>query len=88
MTLVINCNILVSCLSSRSRYHFIYQHLVKGSFDLAISTEILLEYEEVIQNKYGLSAANALIFLLKELPNVSQHISYYKMEINRSRSGR
>lgn len=30
----------------------------------------LLEYEEIIQQKYGASTAHAFITLLKELPNV------------------
>jgi len=78
MTVVIDCNIFVVCLTSRSPYHYIYRTLIEGKFDLVISDEISLEYEEVIQSKYGLSTANAFISLLKELPNVHIVNPYYK----------
>jgi len=78
MTVVIDCNIFVMCLTSKSPYHIIYKHLISGKFNLAISEEILFEYEEVIQKKYNVSTANALMALLKELPNVHFHVAYYK----------
>jgi predicted nucleic acid-binding protein len=49
MTVVIDCNIFVVCLTSRSPYHFIYRALIEGKFDLPISQDIMLEYEEIIQ---------------------------------------
>lgn len=78
MTVVIDCNIFVMCLTSRSPYHIIYKALTQGKYNLAITSEILLEYEEIIQQKYGLSTANALMALLKELPNVSFYTTYYR----------
>jgi len=78
MTFVLDCNILVVCLTSRSPYHHIYRALIEGKFDLLISTEIMLEYEEIIQQKYGTKAAFAFISLLEELPNVHLITPYYK----------
>lgn len=78
MTVVIDCNIFVVCLTSRSPYHFIYRALIEGKFDLLISHDIMLEYEEIIQLKYGTTTANAFISLLKELPNVHYVTPYYK----------
>ncbi len=46
-----------------------------------MSVEILLEYEEIIQNKYGVATSNALISLLKELPNVHNTVTYYKWNL-------
>ena len=82
MKVVIDCNIFVACLSSKSPYHFIYQSFVKGKFHLAVSGEIMLEYEEIIQQKYGISTANAFVALLKELPNVTFISPYYKWLLN------
>ena len=78
MTVVIDCNILVVCLTSRSPYHSIYRALIEGKFDLLISMDILLEYEEIIQAKYGTATSNAFISLLEELPNVHLITPYYK----------
>lgn len=81
MTVVIDCNIFVMCLTSRSPYHTIYKSLVQGKFNLAVSSEILLEYEEIIETKYNISTANAFISLLKELPNVHFHTAYYNWRL-------
>jgi putative PIN family toxin of toxin-antitoxin system len=81
MTAVIDCNILVMCLTSRSPYHTIYQSLVSGKFDLAITTEIILEYQEIIEQKYGAATANAFIALLNELPNIHFVTTYYRWQL-------
>lgn len=78
MTVVIDCNVFVSCLTSRSPYHYIYRKLVAGKFDLVVSDEILLEYEEIIQQKYGTATANVFLLLLRELSNVQFVVPYYR----------
>jgi putative PIN family toxin of toxin-antitoxin system len=81
MTVVIDCNILVMCLTTRSPYHIIFQTLLAGKFNLAVSTEILLEYEEVIQQKYNVAAAHNLSTLLTELPNVHYIHNHYQWQL-------
>lgn len=81
MTVVLDCNVIVMCLTSRSPYHGIYQSLINGKYNLAVTTEIVLEYEEIIQHKYGIATANAFIKLLKELPNVHYITSWYKWQL-------
>jgi len=73
-----DCNIIVMSLTSKSPYHLIFQSMIKGKFEIAINREILLEYEEIIQLKYGLRTAGSFITLLKELPNVHFINTYYK----------
>lgn len=81
MTVVLDCNILVICLTSRSPYHFIYRALVEGQFNLAVTTDIIFEYHEIIDQKYGAETANAFIALLTELPNVDHITTYYHWEL-------
>jgi uncharacterized protein len=81
MTVVIDCNILVMCLASRSPYHGIYQSIVHGKFNVAVTIDIMLEYEEVIQQKYGVATARALIALLSELPNVRLIHPHYQWQL-------
>lgn len=52
-----------------------------GKFTLVVTDEIILEYEEIIQDKYGITTANAFIALLRELPNVHYIIPYYKWQL-------
>ena len=69
---VIDTNIWISVLSSRSSFHHILHDFRKKRYTLAISSEIVLEYEETIKEKYGNSSEVAEFFLrlLSILPNV------------------
>jgi putative PIN family toxin of toxin-antitoxin system len=77
MVIVIDCNIFVMCLTSASPYHAIYKALISSKFQLAVTVDIMLEYEEVLQQKYSIATARAFITLLNELPNIHYiHPSY------------
>jgi len=81
MTTVLDCNILITCLTSRSQYHVIFQALVSGKFNLAVTSDILLEYEEIITEKYGKTTSNAFMALLSELTNVQFINTYYQWNL-------
>jgi uncharacterized protein len=78
MKLVIDTNILVASLSSKSKYHWIIQALREGKFELYVTEEIYLEYEEILKQKYNVIVANAFLNSLKELSNVIQTDIFYK----------
>ena len=81
MKVVLDCNILVTSLTSRSPYHNIYTALVKGKFELVVSQDILLEYEEIIQLKYGVETASSFMELLALLPNVHHTHPFYRWNL-------
>ncbi|MEC3878749.1 putative toxin-antitoxin system toxin component, PIN family [Parapedobacter sp. 10938] len=81
MTVVLDCNIIVMSLTSRSAYHRIYRALVNGDFKIAVSSEIMLEYEEVIERKYNIRTARAFVSLLRELPNVLHTTVYFNWKL-------
>lgn len=68
--IVIDTNIWISVLTSRSEFHHVLHDLRSRRFDLAVSTEILFEYEEIIKYKYGNETADIFLKLLDVLPNV------------------
>jgi len=71
MKLVIDTNVIIASLSSKSKYHWIIQWLREGKFQLAVTTEIFLEYEEKLKEKYNPIVASSFLNALKELPNVN-----------------
>jgi putative PIN family toxin of toxin-antitoxin system len=81
MRVVLDCNILVACLSSHSPYHNIYKSLVAQKFDLVVSQDILLEYEEIIRVKYSLATTQSFMALLSLLPNVHYVHPFYKWNL-------
>lgn len=70
MRIVIDTNILISSLSSKSKFHWILQLLKSGTYDLLISNEILFEYEEKLKLKYGIPTTSVFFELLFNLENV------------------
>lgn len=77
MKVVIDTNVLVSALSSRSVYHWLIQSLLRQEFELYVTDEIMFEYEEVLKQKYSESVATNFILALKESPNTFYVHVYY-----------
>ncbi|MDY6791465.1 MAG: putative toxin-antitoxin system toxin component, PIN family [Thermodesulfobacteriota bacterium] len=67
---VFDTNVLLVSISSKSPYHWIFQKLIQQYFELAVTNDILSEYEEIISNKYSKSVAENIIRTLLFLPNV------------------
>lgn len=74
---VLDTNVLVASLSARSPHHWIWLSLTQDKeFFLCVSTEILEEYEEIIQQFYGEETATAVMETLDNLSNI-MHITRY-----------
>jgi putative PIN family toxin of toxin-antitoxin system len=52
-----------------------------GEFDLYITNEILMEYEEIISKKYNERVARDVVRTLLKLPNVQQQTIYYHWDL-------
>ena len=78
---VIDTNVLVSALSSRSAYHWIIAKLLDEQFELYVTDDILLEYEEVLRGKYSESVATNFLLALNELPNVKFVRVYFQWNL-------
>ena len=79
--IVLDTNVLLVSISSRSKYHWIFQELLSGSFVLVITTEILLEYEEIIKRQYNVAVAEDVIRLMLLLPNVVHQQVYFNWRL-------
>jgi putative PIN family toxin of toxin-antitoxin system len=81
LTVVLDTNILLVAVSSRSKYHWLYQSLIKGSYQIALTQEILLEYEEIISKQWSSEVAINVTRSLTELPNAVFTPVYYQMNL-------
>lgn len=77
LRIVLDTNVLLVSISSRSHAHWIFQKLLHGEFDLYITNEILMEYEEIISEKYNNRVAKDVVRTLLKLPNVCKQTIYY-----------
>lgn len=81
LRVVIDTNVLLVAISSKSKYHWIFKNLLNGSYELYISNEILMEYEEIISSKFNSEVAQDVLRALLMLPNVLQTTIYYKWNL-------
>jgi len=49
MNIVLDTNILLVAISRRSQFHAIFEAFEKEQYNLCVTTDILLEYEEVFK---------------------------------------
>ncbi|MCR9131935.1 MAG: PIN domain-containing protein [bacterium] len=66
LKVVLDTNVLLVSISSKSEYHWIFQALLNGDYQLHITNEILTEYEEVIAEKWNEETSKYLIRTLLE----------------------
>ncbi|MBV6428199.1 MAG: hypothetical protein KIPDCIKN_02725 [Haliscomenobacter sp.] len=90
LRIVLDTNILISALSLTSPYRALIDYFLDGRYDLVVSTEILLEYEEKLKEKYDASTAVLFLDALSIAPNVYKiepffhlHLIYPDMDDNK-----
>lgn len=78
---MIDTNAFVSALSRKSKHHLVVDALRKKVYDLFITTEILLDYEEKIMQKYDAETAELFLRGLVESPNVFQREIFFNWHL-------
>ncbi|MEO6685545.1 MAG: putative toxin-antitoxin system toxin component, PIN family [Dyadobacter sp.] len=81
MNIVLDTNVLLVSLSSRSAYYLIYSALCEKVYDLYLTNEILTEYEEQIGIRLGLNRTDIQLIELLNLPNVHKIEPYYNWQL-------
>ncbi len=79
--IVLDTNVLLVSISEKSSLHWVFKGLLNGDFYLCVTTEILAEYEEVIERHMGHKVAEAVLAVLENLPNIEYITSYYKFNL-------
>ena len=81
LKVVLDTNILLVSISSKSKYHWIFSSLLNNKDELYVSNEILLEYEEIISSKYNKEVAENIIRTLLHLENIVLMTPFFKWNL-------
>jgi putative PIN family toxin of toxin-antitoxin system len=81
LKLVIDTNVLVASLSSKSKFHWLIQSILNEQVDVFVTTDMLFEYEEILKQKYSTTVADNFLIALKELPNVHFVQIFFKWDL-------
>ena len=79
--IVLDTNVVLRAISSKSALSGILDALNLGKFSLVVSSEILLEYEEIIIRFYGHLTAQTFLDFLLMLPNVERIEPYFRLNL-------
>ena len=77
--IVLDTNCLLQILGARSRYHFLFGKFLSNDYTLCISTEILLEYEEILRQKASPVAADLFLRVIARSRNVERKDPYFHL---------
>ena len=81
MKVVIDTNVLLMSIPKISKYRLIFDGLLTGKYNLAISESILQEYTEVIGRKTTGQIAQNISELILSLENVEKTEIYYRWNL-------
>ncbi|TAF92464.1 MAG: putative toxin-antitoxin system toxin component, PIN family [Cytophagia bacterium] len=68
--IILDTNCLLVCVPKQSSFRWIYDKILTGDVELAVSTEILLEYEAQLAKFYSAEYAEMILKVLINLPNI------------------
>ncbi len=77
MKIVLDTNVLLQAISSRSVHHWIWEALRQEELTLCVTTDILLEYEEVLARKRNEELAQLVIEVILLMPNLVRAEVYF-----------
>lgn len=77
MKIVLDTNVMVTILGKKSEFRHVWLALLNGEFQLCLTTEILLEYEEMLFQKYGQDKTGLIMEVIMELPEAILFTRYY-----------
>ena len=77
--IVLDTNCLLQIMGARSKYHFLFEKFLTGSYILCVSTEILFEYEEILRQKASPVAADLFMKVIARSRNVERKDPYFHL---------
>jgi len=79
--LVIDTNCLMQIIPGSSRYHDVWLSLLEGCYALCVSSEILNEYEEILQRFTSPEFASYALEVIVNNPNTLLFTPFYKFHL-------
>lgn len=66
MKIVLDTNVLLVSVSDRSPVHWVFKRFLDGEYTLCVTSDILLEYEEILTRHMGAAVAE---FVMQAIEN-------------------
>ena len=74
-------NVLLVSISEKSKLHWIFKSLVDKRYELCVTTDILNEYAEIIEQKMGRDVGESVLGMIENLSNTTFITNYYRFQL-------
>lgn len=81
MIVVIDTNVLLVSVSSRSAYHWLFRLITDKKIQIAFTNEMISEYEEQIGVHWDIEVASNVIRSLIELSTAKLTVTYFNLNL-------
>lgn len=81
MKVVLDTNVLLVCVSRKSQHYWLWREIIDGKLSLAVTNEILAEYEEQLADFYSPRFAQLIMGVLIALPNLDLHTVFFRWQV-------
>jgi putative PIN family toxin of toxin-antitoxin system len=78
---VIDTNVLLVSVSEKSKLHWIFRKLIDKEYTLCVTTDILYEYAEILEQHMGSEVSESVLGVLENLDNVEYITRYYRFRL-------
>ena len=78
---VLDTNVLLVSISEKSKLHWIFKSLVDKRYELCVTTDILNEYAEIIEQKMGRDVGESVLGMIENLSNTTFITNYYRFQL-------
>ena len=81
MKAVIDTNVLLTIISKRSRFRWIFDAIISGKVKICVSTDILFEYREILELKTNSAIAESILKYIFASPYLKKTDIYYSFNL-------
>src|ERR1700761_3369229 len=78
---VIDTNVLIPIISKRSPSRWIFNAIISGRINICVTTEILMEYREILEYKTNAAVAENILDFIASSPFVEKYEVFYKFNL-------
>lgn len=81
MRVVLDTNILLVSISTKSKYHWVFKSFLNNEYILCVTTDVLQEYEEIVSKHIGVEAANFVMQTIENSNSVEYITKYFRWNL-------
>ncbi len=81
LRVVIDTNIVIAMIGRSSPYRPIFDSIINGEIVLCVTTEILLEYQEILDRKNGIIVSENMMQFFSIHPYVEKIEPFYRFKV-------